>query len=199
MRHYDVGGASNDVITVSDGTSYVADMLLSGTRALAGIFSLASASSGDHTITATNSGTAANSRGSIVALEVNNLAGFDRGANNFANSTTPATGATSTLAQGNCIYFAVLNYGAGLSGSTRPPTGGPGRFWDVYAKISSDDNTGSPEFAMQTQLTGTTGVSAAWGTATTSAIWGAVIGVYRSSSGAPVRSLLTMLSNQGGF
>jgi hypothetical protein len=185
-RHWDqTGGFAS--WTISDGTSYTADVSqTSGSPGACAIHSLFNASGGTHTITATCSTDTANSYGSISAFEVANINVFDKGSNNRATSTTPTTGTTGTLTSATCIYFTILRISDLLSnGITVPPTGGPAKFYELWDGQGDLTFGASATFAWQDQTSGTTGVSAAWGTNGTSQKWEAVIGVYRMSSASP--------------
>lgn len=189
VTHGDRGGNSPS-LPVSDGQgSYTADVTTTagGGVARVVIARLANANAGTHTISTTASaGTAAQSIGEIVALEVSpvtldqsNIAGGTTG-------TTPSVSATATLAGTGELALAGLYFdGLSAGGGTFPPTGGPGTFTEIVAHTNQSDT------AYQVS-TSTAGVGAAWGTFTQSSKWAAAIGVYKAVvvSVVPTRSLL---------
>lgn len=189
-QHFD-SGASSSGFTVGDGhNTYNSDLVeshLSGTLEIA-IGSAYNVPSGEPALTLTftrTAGTAPNSLGSVIALEVSGLLtnGFDQSASNDnASSTTPTTGATGVLAASNELILCALNANASLAGATSPPTGGPGTFIDLSNSLTGF--FGFYDFAYQIQSTGTAAVNCSSGTLNTACFWTMAVATYRAATAA---------------
>jgi len=184
--------------TVTDGTAYThdAESPVSGGASATIIASRLNVNSGSHTVTFTvTGGLAANKKGGLSFLEISGLltsGAFDKSSTNSGNSTTPTTGSTAALAQSNeIIVCALATFGSLTGGSSHfPPIGGPGVFTALYNGTGSDHD-------YQIQTSGTTAVSADWGTVDASGKWSAAVATYKGSTSGGF--LLSQLSNQGGF
>ena len=199
--HNDSSEASSSY-TVSDGhNAYTQDLNNSHISGLqeVGIGSTLNLPSGLGALTLTftrSAGTAADSIGGLVAIEVSGLAtsAFDAHSVNDATSTTPTTGATGTLAQGSELLIAIVGANSSLTGATVPPTGGPGTF------TSLNEITGYFGFyqmAYQIQTTGTTAVNVSWGTISSSNFWVASVATYKGQLASGGKNLL--INASGGF
>jgi hypothetical protein len=180
MLHGDRSGSS-PTITVADGQgTYLVDVTAGfGGVTRASAVRLANATAGTHTLVATaNSGTAAQSNGWLVALEVP-PALFDQGNSNGSGggTTAAAVAATAGLAGAGELALAGLYFdNMSVGGGTFPPTGGPGTYTEIAAHGSNQ-----AEAAYQV-LSTAAGVGANWGTFTTSSKWAGVVAVYQPVS-----------------
>lgn len=178
-NYTDYGSSSNATDTCNDGSAYTSEVShLYNAQRLTQILRLRNVSSGTHTIVCTGGGTAGNSFGQAMAVEIGgdaNLA-VDGTAVNDASSVTPSVGPTGTLAVSGEIVLVALGGDGNNSwaGITSPPTTGyTSLYLDTAASIMQSS------FAYQ-QVYSTSAVSAAWGTLTTGSPWGGVIATFRS-------------------
>jgi hypothetical protein len=173
--HEDTAGSA-PTLSCSDGQgSYGADVVASsgGGVAYTALFRLANASAGTHSISVVASGgTAANSKGAIVAFEVPPVV-LDQSSTGGSVGTAVSVAATATLAaSGDLAIAAVLHANLNSGGGTFPPTGGTGTYTSA-----SVPHTNNADCDYQT-LTSTAGVGANWGTFSFSGKWTAAVGAY---------------------
>ena len=180
-------------ISVSDGTGYAVDASQNyGNNSLAYSFSLLNVSAGSHNITA--SGAASNYggySGAIIVMEVSGLrttGAFDKTAGAKGHSTGPvATGTTGSLSNANSLIVAVAA-SVPASGLTIPPTGGPG----TYTSAISFTTSTNADIDYQIQTSGTSGVSASWGTASGSSLWACLVATYQASGGVSAKTQMLL-------
>ncbi len=177
--NYDFDGAG---CSVSDGTAYSLAVRQSFANAsTAEIFYLHNVASGSHTITATALfGTAGNSNGQMVAIEVENLlnAAPDKITSATAESNAPATGSSGTLTQ-------VHNFVATILMDDYPAENFAGGTWPMATYTSViNDLTGAevPTAAGYKVVAATTAVSADLGGITSAlANWAAALAVFKAA------------------
>jgi len=185
--HVDLGGGTPTFTYFTSGVTWTQDSAANSTGGACGasIASTLNVGGGSYSASVTaNSGTAANSEGTATLVEVSGLftsSALDQQVAVGGNSTTPATGNTSALAQQSEIIFAIMTFGSSFTGLTFPPTGGPG----TYTQIAHSGATYTDQ-NYQIDSSSTAAVSATWGTAGASGKWAVALATYKGAVSAGI-------------
>ncbi len=188
-------GTASPTMSVSDGTAYTSavskNQAYSTNGLVAAIFYLYSASSGSHSIVATNSAGSFNSYGSIWACEVSGLSGSApvTSSNSSAGSTNPTPG-SATPGTAYSIAFSVVS----LNDTGNPISFGhpPASYTSVSTLLNGSTTGigGSADYLIQSGTTNAQNPS--YATFTHANAWSSAIAIF--SGTAPVISNGMMLN-----